>query len=221
MEPILLAALLYLAFASGLRHAGSTDFFIFLIFGLIPLKWTQSCISSSAKALVSSKGIIGQVYMPKWIFPLGQNVSQFIRFIFVIPILIGISLVAKDINLTSYWIIVVVIIIQFTLNAGVSLLFSSITPLIPDLTHIIPLVSMGLMFTSGVFFDISDKPESIKSILELNPMVNILACYRDVLLYGKPIEIEIFFYPLLFGIFSLLLALLVLKIFDRIYPKII
>ncbi|WP_444925264.1 ABC transporter permease [Microbulbifer sp. TRSA002] len=222
LEPLLLTALFYLAFSTGLRGQGHEGGFLtFLLCAMLPYKWTASCLTTSSDSIVNNKGILGQFYLPKWIFPSAVNLSMTIRFIMVLPILFG-ALLWSGYSATLVWInIIPIILSQLILNLGISFLAAATVPLIPDLRHLIPIATTGILFTSGVFFDINTRPESIQTILWLNPFSVLFDSYRSALLHSQSISAATLFYPFMFGIFLLAISLLILKKLDRTYPRVL
>ena len=219
LEPLVLAALFYLAFSSGLRGSGGLEFAFFLICGLLPYKWTASCLGGGANALLSNKGIMGQTHIPKWIFPTAVNLSYLVRFLFTLPILMIFVLYGGGEVSMSWLTLFYLLCIQILLNLGISYLFSSVVPLIPDIAHLVPVITMTLLFTSGIFFDINDRPEDIQQILRLNPLVDVVSGYRNVLLEGKAISISDLSYPLWSGLMMTSVGVVILHQFDRYYPR--
>lgn len=224
LEPLLLSGLMYIAFSSGIRGSkeSGVSFFLFLITGLIPLKWTQSCLQAGANSLLNNKGFIGQVYIPKWIFPATVNLSQTIRFLLSVLILIlFLYFLNTPIEKTSITSLLSVIMVHLLLNLGISIWMAASVPIIPDLTHLIPLISMTLMFTSGVFFDISSKPENIQAILSLNPMVPILQSYREILLHQHNVTLSMMKYPITISAITLVIGIFQIHKLSKYYPRIL
>lgn len=221
LEPLLYAAIFYLAFASGLRGREGTEFALFLICGLLPFKWTQSALGNSATVITNNQGIIGQTYLPKWIFPATTNLSMAIRFTFVMPILLGFVLFAGIEPSVDWYTLAFVIACHLLFNIGMSYLFASTVPLLPDLNQLVPIVILGIMFTSGIFFDINERPEDIQAILRLNPFVQIIDGYRAVLLRGEAVYPASMLYAWLFGLGTLAAGYLTMKSCDRYYPRVL
>jgi lipopolysaccharide transport system permease protein len=220
LEPLLLTALFYLAFSSGIRGGSNgIDFVIFLMCGMLPFKWTASCLGAASNSLISNKGILGQVYLPKWIFPASINLSQSIRFIFVLFILIAFVIYSGYEPNSNWTSLGYIILCHLIFNLGLSYTFAAATPIVPDLAHVVPLVITGLMFTSGIFFDIADKPAEIQAILRLNPFVEILDSYRTVLIKGEAVQPMQLIYPWLVGIGAYTLGITLLSTFNRYYPR--
>ncbi|WNZ54760.1 ABC transporter permease [Microbulbifer sp. MKSA007] len=220
LEPILLTALFYLAFSTGLKGGGKgTDFIYFLLCALIPFKWTSSSITGSGTSISSNKGILSQFYLPKWIFPTTVNLSMLLRFSIVFPLLC-LFFVLSGFNLSINWIFLLPIIVcQVFINLGLSFITAAIVPLVPDTKHIISLGVTTILFTSGIFFDINSRPEAIQEILHLNPFVSIFDSYRAILIRGESLNSTELLYPYCFAAASFLLGLGILQKFDRHYPR--
>ncbi|MCK7597348.1 ABC transporter permease [Microbulbifer sp. CAU 1566] len=221
LEPLLMAALFYLAFSSGVRGDGQANshFIYFLLTGLFPFKWAASAITGSSNSLISNKGILGQTYLPKWIFPAVANMTALIRFSIVFPVML-ILVIWGGYGPSMDWLSVTnIILCQILFNLSVSFFLAATVPLIPDLTHLVPLIVMAMMFTSGIFFDINERPENIQTILRLNPFVSILEGYRDVLLHGKTANYSMLIYPILASLAALAMGLALFFRFDRYYPR--
>ncbi|WP_444907909.1 ABC transporter permease [Microbulbifer sp. SSSA008] len=220
LEPVLLTALFYVAFSSGLRggHSGS-NFVFFLVCALIPFKWTSSSITISGTSISNNKGILNQFYLPKWIFPSSVNLSMLLRFLIVLPIL-AMFCALNGFKPNIYWLqLIPLIVCQLFVNLGFSYVAAAIVPLIPDVRNIISLGMTAILFSSGIFFDVNSRPEHIQDILRLNPFVTIFDSYRAILLRGELLDAELLIYPYLFSFCAFILGILILKKFDRFYPR--
>jgi lipopolysaccharide transport system permease protein len=221
MEPTIFALLFYIAFSSGVKDGANSgnQFVYFLLVGLFPFKWTASAITGSSNSLISNKGILGQAYLPKWVFPAVCNLTALIRFAFIFPLLlVALALGGYEPGI-DWFSVIYIVICQLIFNLSISFLLSALVPLIPDLVHIIPIVVTAMMFTSGIFFDVSDRPESIQDILYLNPMVSILDGYRSVLLDGVGAKVDSLAYPFFISLVLCVFGITLLKYFDRYYPR--
>ncbi len=109
--------------------------------------------------------------------------------------------------------------VQGLLIAALTLIAASAVPFLPDLKLVLQNLLRLWFFLSGVFYDISDFPDPLSSLLRLNPMALLLDGYRQILLQNR--------WPALMPLLvitlgsSLLLSagLLGLRRFDRTYPK--
>lgn len=220
LEPLLLSLLFYIAFSGGLKENNTgSDFFYFLICALMPFKWTSSVINTSSSSITTNMGILGQFYLPKWIFPTATSLSLLVRFLCVMPIVILLIILGEHPPSISWLYLIPIILCQFIVNIGLGYILAALTPIIPDLRHLIPLGITAIMFTSGIFFDINQRPEHTQAILSINPFIEIFNGYRSVLLQGDRIALSNLVYPSLFGIVTVLIGLTLLIKLDRYYPR--
>lgn len=216
-----MAALFYLAFAGGFRNNidSNSDFVYFLLIGLFPFKWSASAITGGSNSLINNKGIIGQTYLPKWIFPSVTNLTASIRFSIIFPLMLLLVIIGGYNPSLTWFSIIHIVLCQIIFNLGVSFLLAALVPLVPDLTHMIPMGITAMMFTSGIFFDINDRPEEIQTILRLNPLTTIIESYRDILLHEQAVNISSLIYPLIASFSGLIIGVALLLHFDRYYPR--
>ncbi len=219
IEPLMYMGAFYLIFAVGIR-TGSENYTSFLLCGLVPWKWFTSTISQSTTCILTNKGLIQQVYVPKWIFPLICILVNLMKFaVILLLLLIFLWVAGFTPSLTWFWLIPI-LLTQFILVLGVSMLVAAIVPFMMDVRFLITNGLVLLMFLSGIFFNISDVSSDVRWLFYLNPMVSIIESYRSVLLFNQipswPIVSEVLLISSLLCVGGIVL----LKRFDRVYPKI-
>jgi len=220
VEPVIYMVAFYIVFALIFQRGGE-DFVPFLLCGLVAWKWFGSTVSQCANSIPFNAGLMNQVYIPKYLFPAIVIVVGSIKFIVVLALLL-LFLVIYGIQPTETWLIVpIILIIQFILIASISGLVAAIVPVVPDLKLILDNVLMLLFFLSGVFFDIKDVPDNIRSILILNPMAVIIDSLRVALIDNQWPDMLALALVLLFSLVSVWLVGRLFKHYDRIYPKIL
>ena len=68
IEPLLFVLTFYLVFEVLLKM-GRENYLLFLVCGKIPYMWFQKSVVSASNSIVQNRGLIGQVDMPKSVFP--------------------------------------------------------------------------------------------------------------------------------------------------------
>ncbi len=220
LEPLLYMAVFYVVFGMGLKKGG-VDFVFYLLCGLIPWKWLDSTVRTASGVILSSVGLMRQVYFPKWLLPAYIVVANTYKF-FIVLFLLVVSLLALGFYPTGSWIFLPLLVaVQFLLVLGMSLAAAAIVPLVPDLKYAIQYGMTMLFFLSGVFFDISDLAEPVRSWLLWVPTVQMIEAYRDLLLHDQILNevavSRILFSAAAFGGVGVFL----LAYFDRYYPRIV
>lgn len=220
LEPMLYLAVFYVLFAI-IRHQGEGDFVAFLLVGLIAWKWFASTVIQGSKSVANGAGLMQQVYLPKYIFPGVVAVTNSVKFLIVLTIML-VFLVFYGIPPVLEWFsLPALVIVQFILMLAISSVLAAVLPFLPDLRQLIDNALVLLFFLSGVIFDISRAPEGIKAYLYLNPMVAMIENYRAVLIKGKIPDWSVLFIILALSVAGLVLAMWLFRRYDRVYPKVI
>jgi lipopolysaccharide transport system permease protein len=218
IEPVMYMAAFYVVF-TAIRMRGDVDFVVFLLTGLVVWKWFASTLMLGANSISVNTGLMMQVYLPKYIFPLVAIAINLFKFLIVFLLLLA-FLLAYGIHIEISWIALpLLILVQLLLITGVSMLFAAILPFVLDLKPLLENMILMLFFLSGVIFDIHHAPESIQAYLYLNPMVTIIESYRNILLYGIMPDWEMLAIISLLSLTAIIIAFGMLKYFDKTYAK--
>ncbi|MDB2380672.1 ABC transporter permease [Luminiphilus sp.] len=207
LEPALYVALFYVVF-EVLMLRGGPGFLYFLILGKIPFLWVSKSLSSGANSIRSNRGLMGQVRLPIGILPYTPLLEAVYKQVFVFAFL-GIFL-SVSLNLTPtmhWWSLLAVVVVNMLFIIAITLPFSWLVAVIPDVSQLLPMVTMFLMFTSGIFFDVNDIADPVlrDAILTYQPLAFLIDAYRAVLLRGELPDVS--HLVTLAVVFSLLIAL--------------
>jgi lipopolysaccharide transport system permease protein len=186
VEPLLYVAVFYVVFVKlmGNRQA---DFLVFLAIGKLTFIWFSKSINQAAMSLVNNRGLIGQVNLPKHLFPLSIVQEGLYRqlavFAFLILFVIG-SGYSPQLN--WFWLLPIAAL-QYLLIVACGSLVAVLVCLRRDFQMLIQLGTLFLLFMSGVFWDVRalEDAELAGWLMALNPLVVLLDAYRQVLMHGE------------------------------------
>ncbi|WP_394200820.1 ABC transporter permease [Shewanella waksmanii] len=189
LEPLLFVALFYFVFEVMLDR-GRGDFLIFLILGKIPFLWFSKSITTAANSLVENKGLIDQRPIPKFIFPLVNIQEAAYQQVVTFAVMIAVVIFSGYQDYQYWWQLVPLILLQYLLICGFGSLMAMMVTFLPDFRMILQMFMMGLMFCSGIFWDVNAiaDPDMRNAVLLFNPLALIIDCYRQVLLFGQIID---------------------------------
>lgn len=191
IEPLLYVLLFYFVFKYVL-YRGGDDFFIFLMLGNIPFLWFSKSISSGASSITENRGLILQRRMPKWLFPL-INCQESIYKQSIAFVIMFMALFFSGYEVTlGWWQLLPLILINYLLIVGVAMLLCVFVTYAPDFKMAIQFLTMGLMFTSGIFWDVNmiQDPAMKDLLLLLNPLAALIDSYRQILMYGGELPVR-------------------------------
>lgn len=184
VEPLLFVLLFYVVFEYLLKRGGE-GYFSFLIIGKIIYLWFSKSIISASKGLIENKNIISQCDIPKWVFPAVNILESYYKTTISFMILF-IMLWLNGLPPSIYYIhLVPLTLLMSLLICALGYMGSLLVGFARDFMNLIRIGMMGMMFMSGVFWDIkSIQDEHIREMLLLyNPLALLIDAYRDVLMY--------------------------------------
>ena len=158
--------------------------------------------------------------MPKYIFPAIAVLSGAYRFILVF-IIFTLFLLVYGIHAQVTWLAVpVVMITEFLLVLSLAMFVGAITPFFPDLKVAIDNGIMLLFFISGVFFNINEVHEPLRTYLLINPMAGIIDAYRDVMIRGEWPNVQYLGAVISISLVMAVISFTLLKHLDHKYGKV-
>jgi lipopolysaccharide transport system permease protein len=220
LEPLLYMAAFYVAFGMGLRGNGGSEVALSLLCGLVPWKWFASSVQNGSGIIQANSGLIMQVYLPKYVLPGMVMVTNGIKFLIILVLLmLAVALVH---GASPVWLALpVLVLVEMLLALALSSLAAAIVPLLPDLDLVISNGLIVLMFMSGIFKDVATLPPKLEALLDLNPMVHVIRGFRTVLLEKQWPDWTALTGVTVFSLVVYGLALAMLRRYDRIYPKLL
>lgn len=218
IEPVLYLFAFYVLFVLVLRRGG-TDFVPTFLCGAVVWKWFDSGLKGGSHVISTHRGLLQQVYVPKYIFPIIAVLGSTARFLPVFAVFV-VFLMVSGMPILSTWLAApLVMVTQLILVVALAMLVGAITPFLPDLKVAIDNGMMFLFFISGVFFNINEVDEPLKSYLLINPMAGLIDEYRNVMIRGIWPDFYRLATIFICSIGLSVLALVLLKRMDRTYGK--
>jgi len=221
VEPVLYMAVFYVVFGVLFKRGDGPEYVPFLLCGLAVWKWFDSTLRAGANAIQMNAALIGQVFVPKAFFPSVTIAQNLVKYVVVLAILlIFLQFYGPGVN-TSYLALPLVVFVQFLFITGCTFLLAAIVPFMPDILQMVNYALTLLLFLSGIFYSVDTFPDHYQIFFALNPMVEIIESYRDVLLYERWPDFGAL--ALVAGVSLLIggLGLWIMARFERVYPRVV
>ena len=184
LNPLLQIAVYALVFPLIMR-SNIPNYVVFVCCGLIPWNFFSSGISRSSFTMVENGNIIKKVYFPREILPISVITSEAVNFV-ISTIIILAFVCGYGIGISKYVIFYpVILLIQYILLIGISLIVSSITVYFRDLQHFIGILLQLLFYATPIVYAPNTIPENFQWILKFNPMTYVINGYRDIFYYKQ------------------------------------
>lgn len=189
LNPLLQIAVYALVFPLIMR-SNIPNYVVFVCCGLIPWNFFSSGISRSSFTMVENGNIIKKVYFPREILPISVITSEAVNFV-ISTIIILAFVCGYGIGISKYVIFYpVILLIQYILLIGISLIVSSITVYFRDLQHFIGILLQLLFYATPIVYASETIPANFQWILKYNPMTYIIEGYRNIFYYQTMPDIK-------------------------------
>lgn len=222
IQPLFTSVIFTLIFNNlGQIKTGSVPPFLFNLAGITAWNYFRDCLNNTSSTFTKNQNIFGKVYFPRVILPMSITISNLLKFGIQLLIFIGFFVyyysTGYKLSINSNIVLFpVYVVIMAMLGLGLGMIFSSLTTKYRDLTVLLTFAVQLLMYVSAVPYPMSEAkskfPPLVASIVEYNPLTQIMEGFRYMLLDIGEFNFVRFLYTL--GI-SLFIFLIGLVIFNR------
>ncbi len=176
----------------GIDIDNNFSFALMLFCGLSLFNMFSEIISKSVNLVASNKNYVKKVLFPIEILPNVITFSALFNCIISYVILLIANLILTG-NIYATSIQGIIIIVPFIFYClGLSYLTSALAVYLKDLVNVIPVLLTIGMYVSPIFFSIDALPEEFRIVIYLNPMTYSIENMRNVILYGKNMDLIYF-----------------------------
>jgi lipopolysaccharide transport system permease protein len=183
LEPLLFVLVFYLVFEI-LLNSGRENFLLFLICGKIPFLWFSKSVTIASNSIVQNRGLIGQIDIPKALFPYISIQESLYKQWVVFLVMFGVVIGFGHMPAWNWLWLLPLILVQYALIVLCSLLGAVLVSFVGDFRMLIAMGMMFLMFSSGVFWDVNtiSDPALRELIFLYNPIAFLIDGYRQILI---------------------------------------
>jgi ABC-2 type transport system permease protein len=162
----------------GAKSLGEQPYILFLLTGILSWTWFNGALTDSARSLVMESKMVRSIAIPRYLWVIKSIGAKGAEFVFALPILVVISIIASAEVSAALWFIPLAFVVQFLLLSGIGLILAPLTVLARDTTNILRILLRMMFYLTPIIYGVSDIPESFQTIAYLNPMTGIISMYR-------------------------------------------
>jgi lipopolysaccharide transport system permease protein len=183
-HPLAFAFVFFIAFKVVMKIQ-MEDYSLFLIAGMFPWQWFSNSVNVAPGMFLGNASIIKKVNFPRNIIPFTAVLQDMIHFILSIPVIIVFMLIYhRPLSLSWLYGIPLLLIIQFSLTYGVSLVVSSMNLFFRDLERLMSIATTLLFYFTPIIYAETMVPDKYRMILKLNPLSPLMTSWRNLFMYG-------------------------------------
>jgi len=183
LNPLLLMLVMWAVF-SRFGKVSEKNYALFLLSGLSLWIFFQQSIDRSLGAIISNRGLLQKVRVPRLIFPIAMVGSNFLNLLFFIAAyLVAALLFGYGVPVTAFF-VPAALLMLLLLAAGAVLFMSALAVFFRDLTHLTPVLMRALFYLTPVLYRPTILGEQAHRILALNPAYYPVVAARELLYDG-------------------------------------
>ena len=195
-------------------------YYLFLFVALVPWIFFSSCVSYGSNCVLIYGDLVKKIYFPREILPISFVTSQFVNMLYTFVVIFGVIIFSRHgVSFHALLYLPVIMVVEYVLAMGMTLLFSAITVYVRDIAHILGIVTLAWQFMTPVMYPSSKVPEKYLPLWNLNPMAHVIDAYRDILYYKRIPELKTLGTAVIMGIFFLVIGELVFSKLQRRFAE--
>ncbi len=173
---------------------------IFFLSGYLPWTFFATALQSGQASLVANASLVRQVAFRQWLLPVAAVCANLVHAVLAL----GLFVLYLGIHPAVHWHagllwLVPLMLLQTAALVGLSLALSALVVSFRDLGPLLEVLLTLLFYLTPVFYDFSifgAGDTALVTLLKLNPLAALLACYRAAL-FGQPLPMASLLYVLL------------------------
>lgn len=152
--------------------------------GLLVWNWFQTSLFQATGIIISSRPLIRQPGFPIPVLPVVVVTTGLIHFVLALPVLV-VFLLLDNVQLTPLALTLPLLqLVQFALTVTFAYFLAALNVTFRDTQHTLGVLLQFWFYLTPIFYEVGSIPDRYWMIYGLNPMVHLVTCYRQILLWG-------------------------------------
>ena len=211
----LLMVLVYAIVFPYIMRVKQENYLIYLITGIIPWNFFTTVVTSGCNCVWINGAIIKKVYFPREILPISIVTAGFVNFM-ISCIVILLFLIFGGIHLTFniLW-LPIIAITEGLFSLGLLFILSAINVYVRDIEYLVAFFINLLFYGTPILYNATMFPEQYRWVLYLNPMTQLIDCYRNIFYYGTSPNLISLLLVFLMAVLMVIIGYLIFKKLEK------
>lgn len=165
---------------------GVANYPAYVFCGLIAWNWFSTSLLASNNLILGNADLVRKPYFATETLALINVGANMVNYILTLPVLFGLLLID---NLQLGWALLflpLIMLVQFLLASGVSLLIAALNVYFRDIEHLTTIGVTLWFYVTPIFYRSDGVPKDLSWVFDFNPMAQIIRAYRQITLYNSP-----------------------------------
>ena len=160
------------------------NFGLFLYCGLLPFLAFSEAMNKGMSSIRSSSGLVQKVIFPLELLPFTNAIASMVDKFFGVGALLIVAWLF-DVNLRwTILLLPLLVLLQVIFILGLTYFMAVLGTYLPDLGEVMRPFIRGMFFLTPIIWTPDRLPESIRWVVDYNPLAYLVEGYRDLVLFG-------------------------------------
>lgn len=212
--------IVYTMVFSIIMKTGIEKFYLYLITGMIPWIFFSNAVLSGAGCIWAQADMVKKIYFPREVVPISYVTSGFVNMLFCFVVVFFVIFVSgTGVSLKALTFLPLIMLIEYALALGITLIISAWTVFIRDLEQIVGVLMMAWIYLTPILYSLESVPQQLLPIFKLNPMTSIIMAYHKVLYDKMPPELSTLAYSGVVSVFILIIGMIIFSKLERSFAE--
>jgi lipopolysaccharide transport system permease protein len=178
----LLLILVYSFVFGHLFRGGPPNLVYFLMVGILPWNFFAQSLMMSTGSIIDNGNLIRKVALPMEVFPVATVIFNLAQYLLALIVFFPMALLFFRVSVAWSWIAFVpILLLHILFTVGMCFIVSTVTVFYRDIRHFTEILVMLIFWLTPIIYDIHTVPDSLRTVLYMNPLSYFIMAYQDVL----------------------------------------
>jgi len=187
---ILLLAAVFVLLIGVILGRGGPAFPAFILAAIIPWKFFSSSVLRASRCIAQRSSLLQQIPFPRAALPISTVLGEFVDFLFALIPLFGVMFVYGLWPTACTLYLPLIIGVQMMFTMGFALLISVCGAYFRDTPNLLTYLLRVWFYLSPALYSVDRVPERFRAVFLANPFATLFTSYRDVLMHGRPPDLQ-------------------------------
>lgn len=196
------------------------NYALFLLSGLFAWGFLRSSLDGALNAILANSSLIKKTYFPRQILIFSPVMVNLLSFFVSLAVLSAFcAFLGKMYLLKGITWLFILVFIQITLTAGISLLIAALNTVYRETQFLADIFLLVWFYATPVVYSLEmvSKALSAQALLfyQFNPMVGLICGYQNIFVYGRPPDLRLISFSALGALVSFILGMIIFKHYEK------
>ncbi|SMF26368.1 lipopolysaccharide transport system permease protein [Cellulosimicrobium cellulans J34] len=179
LQPLVSAGIFTIVFGQiADLSSGETPYFLFTLAGMLAWNLFNGSLGRASSSMVGNSSLVQKVFFPRLLVPLSSVASVVVDFLVGLALAVVLLFVyginpGWPILLLPVWVLLIVMI-----GCGLGLASAAYMVKYRDVGYVLPWLVQSLLYASPVAYSLSEVPDRLRWLFEINPITWFLEAFR-------------------------------------------